>query len=109
MREGNFTRLDVDVLDETEVFDGGKNTLRMEQVYTWQFQCNYQLQTYPFDTQVNVLLPCIAELQIKPKSKSDQTKNLERLYNWVVVVVVVVVVRTRRLGTRTNMSETEVE
>ena len=51
----------------------------------------------------------IAELQIKPKSKSNQTKNLERLYNWVVVVVVVVVVRTRRLGTRTNMSETEVE
>ena len=33
----------------------------------------------------------IAKLQIKPKSKFSQTKNLERLYNWVVVVVVVVV------------------
>ena len=33
----------------------------------------------------------IAELQIKPKSKSNQTKNLERLYNCLVVVVVVVV------------------
>ena len=38
------------------------------------------------------LRPYIANLQIKPKSKSNQTKNLERLYNWVVVVVVVVVV-----------------
>ena len=42
----------------------------------------------------------IAELQIKPKSKSNQTKNLERLYNClvsfflVVVVVVVVTLRT---------------
>ena len=54
-------------------------------------------------------LSLIAELQIKPKSKSNQTKNLERLYNWVVVVVVVVVVCSRRLGTRTNVSETEVE
>ena len=56
--------------------------------------------------------PVIAELQIKPKSKSNQTKNLERLYNWVVVVVVVVVVACclyAELGTRTNMSETEVE
>ena len=26
----------------------------------------------------------IAELQIKPKSKSNQTKNLERLYNCLV-------------------------
>ena len=38
----------------------------------------------------NVVSGYIAKLQIKPKSKSNQTKNLERLYNWVVVVVVVV-------------------
>ena len=56
-----------------------------------------------------VLVGPIAELQIKPKSKSNQTKNLERQYNWVVVVLVVVVVCMRRLGTRTNMSATEVE
>ena len=41
----------------------------------------------------------IAKLQIKPKSKSNQTKNLERLYNCLVsflfvVVVVVVMLRT---------------
>ena len=33
----------------------------------------------------------IAKLQIKPKSKSNQTKNLERLYIWVVVCCLFVV------------------
>ena len=33
----------------------------------------------------------IAKLQIKPKSKSNQTKNLERLYIWVVVCLLFVV------------------
>ena len=32
----------------------------------------------------------IAKLQIKPKSKSNQTKNLERHYIWVVVCSFVV-------------------
>ena len=25
----------------------------MEQTYTWEFQCKYELQHYPFDTQVH--------------------------------------------------------
>ena len=52
IREGSFTRSGIEVLDETEIFEGGGNTLSMEQVYTWQFQCKYNLQYYPFDTQV---------------------------------------------------------
>ena len=31
----------------------------MNQTYTWEFQCKYELQSYPFDTQVfenNVLI-----------------------------------------------------
>ena len=52
IREGNFTRSGLEVVDETEVFEGGENTLSMQQVYTWQFQCNYDLHYYPFDTQV---------------------------------------------------------
>ena len=37
----------------------------------------------------------IAELQIKPKKKSDQTKNLEgTIIAWFLVVVVVVTLRT---------------
>ena len=52
IREGNFTRSGLEVVDETEIFEGGENTLSMQQVYTWQFQCKYNLKEYPFDTQV---------------------------------------------------------
>ena len=61
LREGNYTecesnpscrRSGIEVADEEEIFEGGQNSLRMEQVYTRQFQCYYQLQLYPFDNQV---------------------------------------------------------
>ena len=51
-REGDFTRSGLNMVDETEIFEVSKNTLLMQQVYTWQFQCKYNLQEYPFDTQV---------------------------------------------------------
>ena len=51
-REGNFTRSGVDELDEAEIFEGAENRLTMYQTYTREFQCNYKLQRYPFDTQV---------------------------------------------------------
>ena len=51
-REGNFTRLPIEVLDEIEIFKGDENRLTMNQTYTWEFQCKYELQRYPFDTQV---------------------------------------------------------
>ena len=52
IREGSFTRSGLEVVDEIEIFEGDKNTISMQQVYTWQFQCKYNLQVYPFDTQV---------------------------------------------------------
>ena len=52
IREGSFTRSGLYMVDETEIFDGRENTLLMQQVYTWQFQCMYNLQEYPFDKQV---------------------------------------------------------
>ena len=59
-REGNFTRSGYEVLDETELYKGGENSLIMMQSYTHEFQCVYQLKRYPFDTQVrNVELPNI--------------------------------------------------
>ena len=51
-REGNFTRSGYEVLDETYLFKGDENRLIMTQSYTHDFQCVYQLQRYPFDTQV---------------------------------------------------------
>ena len=51
-RKGNFTRSGFEVLDETEVFKGQENSLIMTQSYTHEFQCIYELERYPFDTQV---------------------------------------------------------
>ena len=60
IREGSFIRSGLDVVDETEIFKGGENTLSMQQVYTWQFQCTYNLKDYPFDTQVTQVLQHIS-------------------------------------------------
>ena len=51
-REGNFIRSGVDEVDEIEIFEGAGNRLTMNQTYTREFQCQYELQRYPFDTQV---------------------------------------------------------
>ena len=51
-REGRFTRSDIREVDEAEIFEGAENSLTMNQTYTWEFQCKYKLQRYPFDTQV---------------------------------------------------------
>ena len=51
-REGKFTQSGYDVLDEAYVYNGDENTLIMTQSYTHEFQCVYQLESYPFDTQV---------------------------------------------------------
>ena len=54
-RKGNPTRGGYEVLDETYLFKGDENSLMMTQSYTHDFQCVYQLQKYPFDTQVGNL------------------------------------------------------
>ena len=51
-REGNFTMSSIEEVDETEIFEGAENRLTMNQTYTWEFQCEYVLQRYPFDKQV---------------------------------------------------------
>ena len=55
VKEGNFTRSGLYEVDEAEIFQGAENTLTMTQTYTWEFQCQYKLQRYPFDTQVGYL------------------------------------------------------
>ena len=54
-REGRFTRSDIREVDEAEIFEGAETRLTMNQTYTWEFQCQYELQRYPFDTQVTYL------------------------------------------------------
>ena len=50
-RESNFTRGGLHLVDEVEVFEGSQNYLRMMQIYTKTFQCQYAFHRYPFDTQ----------------------------------------------------------
>ena len=50
--EENPERSGIYEIDEVELFKGAKNRLTMNQTYTWEFQCQYVLQRYPFDTQV---------------------------------------------------------
>ena len=54
VKEGHFTMRGLDEIDEAEIFEGAENTLTMAQTYTWEFQCQYELQTYPFDKQVHI-------------------------------------------------------
>ena len=51
-REGKLTRSGIEEVDEAEIFEGDENRLTMNQTYTLEFQCKYELQRYPFDTQV---------------------------------------------------------
>ena len=51
-REGNFTYADDEELHEINVFSGSENRITFQQVYTKYFKCEYLLQLYPFDTQV---------------------------------------------------------
>jgi hypothetical protein len=55
-RQGNFTRSELNELHEIEIFAGSENSLFMQQSYTRELQCVYQLEAYPFDTQVKI--PC---------------------------------------------------
>ena len=51
-REGNFIESSIDVLEEINIFEGAENRITFQQVYAEAFKCVYQLQLYPFDTQV---------------------------------------------------------
>ena len=51
-REGNFTESQDDFMDEINIFAGRENKITFQQVYSKTFLCQYELQLYPFDTQV---------------------------------------------------------
>ena len=51
-REGSYTESSVDVNEEINIFEGSENRVTFQQLYSKEFKCEYQLQLYPFDTQV---------------------------------------------------------
>ena len=73
VRESNFTRSGTEELDEAEVFPGSGNNLTMTQTYTLEFQCEYKLQRYPFDTQVSTHYGCeVKRLKLALKNGCNQ-------------------------------------
>ena len=52
-REGNFTESPHNVMEEINIFEGMDNIITFQQVFSKSFKCVYQLQLYPFDTQVH--------------------------------------------------------
>ena len=51
-REGDFTESGLNVMEEINIFEGAENRITFQQVYSKTLKCVYQLQLYPFDTQV---------------------------------------------------------
>ena len=51
-RGGNYTESSNDVIEEINIFEGIENSIIFQQVYAKTFKCVYELQLYPFDTQV---------------------------------------------------------
>ena len=78
-REGGFKRNGLEEIDEAEIFEGEENNLTMVQTYTHEFQCQYQLHSYPFDTQVSknlfhmyILALCPRFIVFNPRSVASQ-------------------------------------
>ena len=61
-REGDFVGSDQDNVEEINIFEGEFNRITFEQVYTKTFKCTYQLQLYPFDTQVRIMFRLSLEM-----------------------------------------------
>ena len=55
-RNGSFSRSELDVVEEIEIFKGSENPIIMIQSYTKGFKCTYNLRAFPFDTQVAITL-----------------------------------------------------
>ena len=53
-REGDFAETSVHNLEEINIFEGVDNRITFQQVYDKELKCVYQLQLYPFDTQVKL-------------------------------------------------------
>ena len=59
-REGDPEPSDITVVDEIDIFKGSENSLTFDKGFTKELQCDFQLQLYPFDTQI-----CTINLQVK--------------------------------------------
>ena len=79
-------------VDEREIFEGSENRLTLKQTYTFQFQCRYWLEKYPFDKQSCSIDMTTTELDnpmmmLFPKNlvmEQDADMALYQMENWVL-------------------------
>ena len=69
IREGDFTESTLDITEERNIFVGKENRISFRQMYSKQFRCLFQLQLYPFDTQVQVDR-CFSQNNLSSKYKT---------------------------------------
>ena len=55
-KEGNFTLSSVHEVEETAYYKGSENTIEYSRDFYQQFKCIFELQDYPFDTQICTFL-----------------------------------------------------
>ena len=91
-REGDFVGSQDDNVEEIKFFDGQFNRITFEQVVDWNlapqvyetfaqvytktFKCTYQLQLYPFDTQVRCLSMCLLRILRRQTMEMTETFKL---------------------------------
>ena len=77
-REGAFTESDLSEMHEINIFSGSNNRITFHQLFTKIFECEYALQLYPFDTQVNTSV-----MNIRVTTKNFRLALLtSRFQNW---------------------------
>ena len=84
IRQGDYKLSTIKEVHEARIFKGEENLLRYSREYKMEFECNYNLAFYPFDSQicsVNVDIPDFfnAYMDIIPKETGNQgTSKLDQ-------------------------------
>ena len=55
-RFGNFSRSELDVVEEFDIFKGKENSLLWTENYSKSFKCIFNMKMFPFDIQVTHIL-----------------------------------------------------
>ena len=66
-------------MDEAEIFEGAANSLTMKQTYTHEFQCKYELQQYPFDSQVREGVRNLFKESVRKRGEEGISKSVNKL------------------------------
>ena len=78
--QSDFLRSSEEEVDEIEIFKAELNRIRMEQTYSREFQCHYDLGDYPFDTQVTKVMQSLTS-GLRPHGYQPQLTSLGEFWS----------------------------